>query len=62
ILEQNQTNKIKIPTEDKINSLPPIIQKWLRNSGIVGKEMIRTVRLKQKGQMKMKPEQDKWYV
>ncbi|MGQ9644807.1 MAG: DUF6544 family protein, partial [Ignavibacterium sp.] len=61
LLEQNQTDKIEILTEDKISSLPPIVQKVLRNSGVVGKEMIHTVRLKQKGQMKMKPEQDKWY-
>lgn len=61
LLAQNPTDKNKILTEDKIGSLPPIVQKWLRNSGVVGKEMIHTVRLKQKGEMKMKHEQDKWY-
>jgi len=61
MLAQNSTDKKEILTEEKINNLPPIIQKWLRNSGAVGKEMIHTVRLKQKGQMKMKPEQEKWY-
>lgn len=61
LLAQNPTDKKEILTEEKISNLPPIIQKWLKNSGAVGKEMIRTVRLKQKGKMKMKPEQDKWY-
>ena len=61
MLAQNITDKKEILTEEKISSLPPIVQKWLRNSGAVGKEMIHTARLKQKGQMKMKPEQEKWY-
>jgi len=61
MLAQNPIDKKEILTEEKIIYLPPIIQKWLRNSGAVGKEMIHTVRLKQKGQMKMKPEQEKWY-
>jgi len=54
-------DKKEILTEDNITYLPPIVQKWLKNSGAVGKEIIHTVRLKQKGQMKMKPDQEKWY-
>jgi hypothetical protein len=61
MLAQNLIDKKEILTEEKIINLPPIVQKWLRNSGAVGKEIIHTVRLKQKGQMKMKPEQEKWY-
>ena len=61
MLAQNSINKKEILTEEKLNNLPSIIQRWLKNSGAVGKEMIHTVRLKQKGQMKMKPEQEKWY-
>ena len=61
MLAKNPIDKKEILTEEKINNLPPIVQKWLKNSGAIGKEMIRTVRLKQKGQMKMKPEQEKWY-
>jgi hypothetical protein len=48
-------------TEDMIKDLPQTVQRWLRNSGTVGKEMIHSVRLKQKGGMKMKPEQESWY-
>ena len=61
LLSQIPIDEKEILTEDKIGSLPPIVQKWLRNSNAVGKEMIHTVRLKQKGKIKMKPEQDKWY-
>lgn len=61
MLSPNSVDKKEILTEEKIVNLPPIVQKWLRNSGAVGKEIIHTVRLKQKGQMKMKPEQEKWY-
>jgi len=52
------TDKKEILTENKISHLPSIVQKWLRNSGAVGKEMIRSVHLKQKGLIKMKPEQE----
>lgn len=55
-------DKNEILTEDKISHLPSIVRKWLQNSGAVGKEMISTVRLKQKGQMKMKPDQKDWYT
>jgi hypothetical protein len=55
------TDKKEILTENKISHLPSIVQKWLRNSGAVGKEMIRSVHLKQKGLIKMKPEQESWY-
>lgn len=54
-------DKKEILTEDNITYLPQIVQKWLKNSGAVGKEKICSVRLKQKGQMKMKPDQEKWY-
>lgn len=58
---RNSIDKKEILSEDMIIHLPPIVQRWLKNSGCVGKEMIHTVRLKQRGEMKMKPEQDKWY-
>ncbi len=57
----NPTDKKEMLTEDKISEFPSIIQKWLKNSGAVGKEIIHTVRLKQTGQIKMKPGQKDWY-
>jgi hypothetical protein len=52
------SNKQIIQQSD-IAELPNCLQKWLVNSGIIGKEKIETVRLKQKIVMKMKPD-GKW--
>ncbi|MDX9925414.1 MAG: hypothetical protein RBS48_11685, partial [Ignavibacteriaceae bacterium] len=50
----------KIITNEMISDLPIPIQKWLDYSGIIGKEQIHTVYLKQKGLMKLKPDQKYW--
>ena len=42
-------------TKEMLTHLPPVVQKWIIRSGIIGKEKINTVRLKQKGQMRLKP-------
>lgn len=46
--------------EDDLVNLPQSVQKWLRNSQVLGKEMIQTVSLKQKGFMRM--EKDKAWM
>ncbi|AFH47838.1 Hypothetical protein IALB_0126 [Ignavibacterium album JCM 16511] len=61
LLSKSSVDKKEILNEDKISHLPPVIQKWLKNSGVVGREMINTVYLKQRGQIRMKPEQESWY-
>lgn len=43
-------------SEEDLKQLPEIVQKWMINSGVVGKPEIRSVRLKQKGEMKSKPD------
>lgn len=48
-----------IISEDQIQSLPPIVQTWLRQSKVIGKEQIQTVYLHQKGAMRTTPE-GKW--
>lgn len=60
IFSQEKITGHSIITTEMINNLPIPIQKWITNSGLIGKERIYTVRLKQKAQMKMKLEQDKW--
>jgi len=40
--------------------LPTPVKRWLNYSGINGREQIATVCLKQKGLMKLKPDQKKW--
>ena len=36
------------------NALPPIVKKWIRQSGTLGGEEVASVRLKQKGRMRIK--------
>lgn len=44
-----------IITKEMINGLPSLVQKWLTQSGIIDKEKIYFVRLKQKGEIRTKP-------
>jgi len=41
---------------EMIMALPPVVQKWVLRSGVVGKEWMHTGRLKQKGAMQTKPD------
>ena len=34
----------KIITTEMISSLPPVVQKWIKHSNIIGREIIQTVR------------------
>ncbi|MEP7375741.1 MAG: DUF6544 family protein [Chitinophagaceae bacterium] len=54
LLAQPVTNNVTI-TDEMLYHLPPIVQKWLTGSGVIGKEKIQFVRLKQKGEMRTKP-------
>ena len=47
-------------TSEMVERLPAPVQRWLDRANVIGKEKIYAVRLKQKAQMKMKPEQDMW--
>ncbi len=44
-----------VVTEKSIAALPPLVQKWLMRSNVVGKEITHWVHLKQKGEMRSKP-------
>ena len=46
----------RVVTEEMIDDMPAVVQKWLMHSNIAGKEVIQTVHLKQKGEMRTKPE------
>lgn len=48
-------------SKNNISQLPASVQKWLAASGIIDKPIIKSVKLKQKALMKMKPEQEDWY-
>lgn len=50
-------DKKEVVTEADLAGLPACVQKWLEHSRVVGKEKIRTVRLKQKGLMRLSGDQ-----
>ena len=50
----------RVITEDMLRDLPEPVQRWLIHSGVVGREGIQTVYLKQTGKMKLNPEQKNW--
>lgn len=59
IILKNRYFDAKFITKTDIINLPEIIQLWLINSGTLGKEVAETVKLKQTGIMRSKPN-DKW--
>lgn len=54
------TDNGEIITKEMADSLPLPVRSWLQNSGMVGREKIHFVRLKQQGFMRTKPGQQKW--
>ncbi len=60
LLSQKITTENTVITEQMIETLPSPVQRWLKNSGIVGQKRIITMYLKQSGMMKLKPDQKKW--
>jgi len=60
ILSQVETDNKEVIREDMLDKLPLPVQKWLKNCGIIGKEKIQTMYLKQTGFMKLKPDQTEW--
>lgn len=59
ILSTNSSPKSRIITEADLAGLPDMVQRYLRYTGVIGKEQINTVRLKQKGTLRQTPE-DAW--
>jgi hypothetical protein len=45
----------EVITEERIASLPAIVQQWMRYSGVIGKPEVVSVRLRQTGEMRTKP-------
>lgn len=52
-LFSNVDNKGEIVTKEELSLLPENVQKWLEYAGVIAKEKIVTVRLKQKGEMRL---------
>ncbi|MBC8757059.1 hypothetical protein H2O64_20470 [Kordia sp. YSTF-M3] len=54
VLNDCQISK-KTISENDLLQLPEIVQKWLKTSGVIGKQDLSSVRLQQKGLMRTKP-------
>jgi hypothetical protein len=59
LLQQAEQAPSVLITDAHLTGLPEPVQRYLRYAGVVGKETIRTVRLKQQGFMRQQPGQ-KW--
>lgn len=60
VLGNATSRKSEILTEKETIHLPAPVQNWLKVSGAVGQEKVRTAALKQNFLLKLKPEQKKW--
>lgn len=60
MLENSEPITNKVITRESISKLPVIVQKWLKNSGIIGKSNVSNVYLTQKLKLKMNQEQSEW--
>lgn len=58
LFEESIPDNPQPSTQRNIEDLPPIVQKWINRSGIRGTTKTTSVRLKQVGQMKTKPDGD----
>jgi len=61
ILSRVNHSSNRIITEDDIGQLPVPVKKWLENSGAVGRPYITLGKVIQQAEMKMKPQQTKWF-
>jgi hypothetical protein len=59
MLQQSEQVQPMLITEAHLTGLPEVMQRYLHYAGVMGKESIRTVRLKQQGFMRQRPGQ-KW--
>ena len=60
LFENSQLKNQENITEKELLDLPPVVQKWFINSGVMGKKLISNVHLVQELQLKLKPEQTGW--
>ncbi|MEQ8908942.1 MAG: hypothetical protein RIC95_07105 [Vicingaceae bacterium] len=60
LFENSEIVSEKVITKETISGLPSIVQRWLINSGTVGKSPVSNVHVVQELKLKMKPEQPEW--
>lgn len=60
LLSKNFNKESRTLNENDLTNLPVPVQKWLKNSGIIGKHPISYGKVTQIAEMQMKPAQDNW--
>lgn len=60
LFENSQLKNQNVVTKKSLHDLPPIVQKWLTNSGIIGQKLVANVYINQELQLKLKPDQTTW--
>ena len=52
----------EVVSEERVALLPAPVQKWMNASGMIGRQQIRHVQLKQNFNLKLQPDQEEWYL
>jgi len=60
LFENSQAVSEEVITKEDIWDLPSVVQKWMINSGTIGKRPISNVHLTQELQLKLSPDQENW--
>ncbi len=60
LFENSQVVSEEVITKEDIGELPSVVQKWMINSGTIGKRPISNVHLTQELQLKLSPDQENW--
>ena len=60
LMSSSENREATIIEEKDLEELPEPVQKWLKTTGVVGKERVQAMNFSQRGKMKLKPEQEKW--
>lgn len=60
LMEMQDRSKEGVIEKKDIAHLPEVVQKWLLRSNVVGSQWKTTVRIRQKGQMRLDPDSEKW--
>jgi hypothetical protein len=55
LYKQNGALQTEVLGNEQIAHLPPVVQKWLRRSGVLGKPVVGIARIEQRGTMLTKP-------
>lgn len=61
LLSEVDLSSTELITEEKLSTLPQPVQKWLHRSGMVGRPYLTLAKVTQKAEMKLKPDQEKWF-